>query len=80
MHGNPFLQCAAPRRVEVVTRMAANEQNPKADAEIFFRELKALTVFGYYTTKIGIHDELQYKGNRILQEYVGCDDQGPATS
>ena len=22
----------------------------------------------------------QYKGNRILKEYVGCDDQGPASS
>jgi len=46
----------------------------------FFIELKHLTVHGYYTSKIGIHDELQYQGNRILTEYVGCDDQGPATS
>src|SRR5581483_7492215 len=44
----------------------------------FFHELKGMTVFGYYTSKIGIHDDLEYKGNRILQEYVGCDDQGAA--
>jgi hypothetical protein len=39
-----------------------------------------MTVIGYYTSKIGIHDELQYKGNRVLQEYVGCDDPSQATS
>ncbi len=44
----------------------------------FFHELKRLTARGYYTSKIGIHDELEYKGNRILQEYAGCDDQPPA--
>jgi hypothetical protein len=46
----------------------------------FFIELKRLTVRAYYTSKIGIHDELEYKGNRILQEFAGCDDQGPASS
>ena len=43
----------------------------------FFRDLKNLTIQGYYTSKIGIHDELEYKGNRILVEYVGCDDPVP---
>jgi hypothetical protein len=47
---------------------------------LFFHDLKELTVRGYYTSKIGIHDELEYKGNRILQEYVGCDDPTPTTS
>jgi len=46
----------------------------------FFRELKHLTVRGYYTSKIGIHDELEYKGNRILQEFVGCGDATPPTA
>jgi hypothetical protein len=45
----------------------------------FFHELKRLTVRGYYTSKIGIHDDLEYKGNRILQEFVGCDDPTPGT-
>jgi hypothetical protein len=46
----------------------------------FFIELKRLTVRGYYSSKIGIHDELEYKGNRILQEFVGCDDPTPQSS
>ena len=46
----------------------------------FFLELKRLTVRGYYTSKIGIHDELEYKGNRILTEFVGCGDPTPPSS
>jgi hypothetical protein len=33
---------------------------------------KQATVNGYYTSKIGIHDELKYKGNVFLREFVGC--------
>ena len=33
---------------------------------------KQATIRGYYTSKIGIHDELHYKGNVFLKEFVGC--------
>jgi hypothetical protein len=40
--------------------------------EKFYRHLKALTIRGYYTTSIGIHQDLDYKGN-VFQtgEYAG---------
>ena len=42
MHGSGFLKCAPAQRVAVLTRMSANEQNPKAPEELFFRELKSV--------------------------------------
>lgn len=33
----------------------------------FFGELKRRTAHAYYTSKIGIHDEMGYKGNTIQQ-------------
>lgn len=42
-----------------------NERDP------FFKELKERTVHAYYTSKTGIHDELEYKGNVILKEFSG---------
>jgi gluconate 2-dehydrogenase gamma chain len=72
MHGKPFMQCAATARTAVLARMAANEGTPKAAEEAFFRELKSLTVFGYYTSKTGIHDDMGYLGNTYQQgEYAG---------
>ena len=37
----------------------------------FFVELKFSTADAYYSSKIGIHQEMEYKGNVLLQEFVG---------
>lgn len=39
----------------------------------FFALIKSLTADGYYTSKIGLMDELQYKGNKVLSSYPSCD-------
>jgi hypothetical protein len=31
-----------------------------------------MTVDGYYTSSIGIHQELRYQGNAYLKEFIGC--------
>ena len=79
-NGKSFVEAATEDRIAVLTVLSNHEQMTDLPEVRFFVELKRLTVRGYYTSKIGIHDELEYKGNRILQEYVGCDDQGPASS
>lgn len=72
MYGNDFLHCAPSARVAILTRMAKNETAPKAPEEHFFVTLKELTIHGYYTSKIGIHDEMGYLGNTLQQgEYAG---------
>jgi glucoside 3-dehydrogenase (cytochrome c) hitch-hiker subunit len=41
--------------------------------EAFFADTKQATIHGYYTSEIGIHEELRYKGNTLLAEFVGCE-------
>lgn len=79
-HGKSFVKASPEDRIAVLTVLSNNDHMTDLPEVRFFLELKRLTVQGYYTSKIGIHDELEYKGNRILQDYVGCDDQGPASS
>jgi hypothetical protein len=79
-HGKNFVTSTAEERIAVLKVLSDNSKLTELPEVRFFNDLKELTVTGYYTSKIGIHDELEYKGNRILKEYVGCDDQGPATS
>ena len=79
-HGKTFVSASPEERIAVLTVLSENEKLTDLPEVRFFVTLKDLTVAGYYTSKIGIHDELEYKGNRILKEYVGCDDQGPATA
>jgi hypothetical protein len=73
LNGKPFMQADAARRTAVVAKMAEGEANPKTDLERFFRTLKTATISAYYTSKIGIHQEMEYKGNTLLTEFVGLD-------
>lgn len=78
--GKAFVDASQEQKIAVLKVLSDNEHMTDLPEVRFFLELKRMTVRGYYTSKIGIHDELEYKGNRILQEYVGCDDQGPPST
>lgn len=71
--GKPFAQSTPEQQTALLTEAAKNEFAPTTPLEKFFTEAKGRTIFGYYTTDIGIHQELKYKGNQFLQEFVGCD-------
>jgi gluconate 2-dehydrogenase gamma chain len=71
--GRPFASATPAQQVAVLTEAAKNEFSPSTPLEHFFTEAKAQTIFAYYTTDIGIHQELRYKGNQYLAEFVGCD-------
>jgi hypothetical protein len=70
MNGRPFLEAAPAMRLEVLTRLASSEGNEDAS---FFDTLKRSTVHAYYTSEIGLHKEIEYKGNRLLREFVGAE-------
>ena len=52
--------------------VAARENNPGTPAEHFFVDMKKATLFGYYTSRIGLLQELGYKGNEALASFPGC--------
>ncbi len=79
-NGKSFVDSSSEQRIAVLTVLSDNERMTDLPEVRFFRELKRLTVHGYYTSKIGIHDELEYKGNRMLAQYVGCDDPTPKST
>jgi hypothetical protein len=86
MHGKPFVETGKEEQVAVLKTMSAKEgegdDRKKSDAERFFGQLKNTTVFAYYTTSIGIHQEINYKGNVLLDKFVGYmpDDELPPIS
>lgn len=68
----PFAELTAAEATGVLTELARNEASPRTPLEVFFRDTKEATIRGYYTSEIGIHRELTYKGNQALAEFVGC--------
>jgi hypothetical protein len=79
-NGKSIVQSSADEKIAILKVLSDNEHLTELPEVQFFHELKRLTVRGYYTSKIGIHDDLEYKGNRILMEFVGCDDPTPPTT
>lgn len=57
---------------EALAKSALHEGLPTTGLERFFAALKQMTVNGYYTSAIGIHQDLQYQGNTYLDAFAGC--------
>jgi Gluconate 2-dehydrogenase subunit 3 len=76
-HDRVFLALSPAEREGIVSTMAEGEGDPKTDEARFFVALKQRTVRGYYTSRLGIHDEMNYKGNTLQEEYSGIDVSPP---
>lgn len=59
---------------DVATPPAATTRPPDDDemAVRFFRLVKNLTADGYYTSRVGLLEELGYSGNRALAQFPSC--------
>lgn len=71
-HGKAFLLCVPEQQLALVEAISHNEERPQTLEDRFFKALKNATVNGYYTSAIGIHQDMQYVGNDYLSEFPGC--------
>jgi hypothetical protein len=71
--GAGFTRVTPEQRIAVLTEMARNELAPATPGELFFVELKREVARAYYTSQIGIQQELEYKGNSYLEQFIGHD-------
>ena len=72
-YGKPFADLTGEQQLAIVTLAASNEGQPVTPLETFFGEAKGRTIHSYYTSEIGIHQELEYKDNQFVPEFVGCE-------
>ena len=60
---------AQPARPAVVVRKDASDAGMPVS---FFRLIKNLTADGYYTSRVGLLEELGYGGNKYLPGFPQC--------
>ncbi len=65
INGMSFMAAAPEGRVAVVERLSTQPD--------IFAPIKEATIHAYYTSKIGIHQEMEYKGNVLLNQFVGTE-------
>ena len=71
VHGTAFMAASTDQRVAVLTQIARNETKPEKPEEEFFVELKSRVAWAYYTSEIGIKQDLEYKGNTFQATFAG---------
>jgi hypothetical protein len=69
----PFARLDGTQADALLASISANELDPQTPLEAFFVTTKHAAIDGYYTSEIGIHRELRYRGNKFLNEFVGCE-------
>ena len=69
--GKGFLEAGGEARTAVLKKASAGETSPQSPEEKAFKWVKVQAVEAYYSSKIGIHQEMEYKGNVAILEFVG---------
>ena len=64
-----FVKASPRQQTELMTRLSVPNSTETTSGQDFFKLIKSLTVFGYYTSKVGIEEELKFDG---WVEYKGC--------
>lgn len=65
-----FPEMASHQKIAKLTQYS---ESAGPDRE-FFETLKGLTIDAYYSTEVGLVQELGYQGNTYLAEFPGCTD------
>jgi hypothetical protein len=72
--GKPFRLASDADRTKLLTEISLPERDPDAHhpGYQFFQLVKDMTVEGFYTSKIGLIDVLNYQGMNYMAEFPGC--------
>jgi hypothetical protein len=73
--GAPFTGLSGERQESLIAGLASHESSPETDLEKFFLRAKRITAEGFYTSKIGLVDDLKYQGNSYVDGPAGCQEQ-----
>ena len=70
--GKSLTEAGEEEHDALLTTLSQNESTPATTAERLFGALKGQTIEAYYTSEIGLLQDLQYKGNTYLADFPGC--------
>jgi hypothetical protein len=74
LFGAPFRSATPEQQTQLLTALSADGPATSADllGREFFRAIKSLTITGYYTSEVGMKEELGDDGRMFFTEFKGC--------
>jgi gluconate 2-dehydrogenase gamma chain len=71
--GAPFARASAEQQTALLSALSTTTPSPQdAPGVEFFTAVKSLTITGYYTSEIGMREEMGDTGQMFFIEYPGC--------
>ena len=70
-----FVNAAPERQIELLTLLSTPAETPVPDNAVgvaFFEAIKGMTITGYYTSEIGLKQEIGDDGQMFFAEFKGC--------
>ena len=65
--GKPFVDATPEQQTAILTKMST----PPVDE--FFEAIKSMTIIGYYTSEVGMRQEMGDDGSLFFAEFKGCE-------
>jgi gluconate 2-dehydrogenase gamma chain len=70
--GKPYADCSTDEQFAIMNELATEDGRATSREGQFFVALKRATIDGYYTSRVGIQQDLQFQGNQMLSSFPGC--------
>lgn len=72
---SPFVNASPPRQIELLTSLSTATAPSAVDAPgvEFFQALKGMTITGFYTSELGLVQEIGDDPQMFLTEFKGCE-------
>ena len=77
LFGRDFADASPEQQIDLLTRVSSPDFAEATLGQVFFNQIKNLTAFGYYTSKMGLEQELGYEGPQGIGTYEGSVAVGP---
>ena len=72
LYARDFVTGSPAQQAELLTKLSADGSVEDRAGVAFFAAIKAMTITGYYTSEVGLRDELGDDGRMFLPAYEGC--------
>lgn len=75
VHGQQFTELRETEQIALLTPVCREADEGKSDSlpAHFFRAMKSMTADGYYTSRIGLTNELGFRGGAVLAAFPSCE-------
>jgi hypothetical protein len=72
LYGSAFVSASPAQQVELLTKLSTDASAEDRTGADFFTAIKSMSITGYYTSEIGLRDELGDNGQLFLPTFEGC--------